>query len=125
MPVMSISTTSPCLMSGEAPSVPIQITSPGHSVKYFVSSIRNGTTPKIMSAALLAIDPDDRFHLVEIGFGLDPRPHRLERVGVLRAPQAAVGLLPAALADVVADGVAEHAIHRILLGEMLHLLADH
>jgi len=48
-PVMSISTTSPCLMSGEAPSVPIQITSPGHSVKYFVNSTRNGTTPKIMS----------------------------------------------------------------------------
>jgi len=49
MPVMSISTTSPCLRSGEAPSVPIQITSPGHSVKYFVSSTRNGTMPKIMS----------------------------------------------------------------------------
>src|SRR4051812_13695026 len=49
MPVISISTTSPTLMSGEAPSVPIQITSPGHSVKYFVSSTINGTTPKIMS----------------------------------------------------------------------------
>src|SRR5438128_12675636 len=49
MPVMSISTTSPALMSGEAPSVPIQITSPGHSVKYFVSSTMNGLMPKIMS----------------------------------------------------------------------------
>src|SRR3977135_2271407 len=49
MPVISISTTSPCLRSGEAPSVPIQITSPGHSVKYFVNSTTNGTTPKIMS----------------------------------------------------------------------------
>src|SRR6201991_2498262 len=49
MPVISISTTSPALRSGEAPSVPIQITSPGCSVKYFVSSTMNGTMPKIMS----------------------------------------------------------------------------
>src|SRR3954468_4471544 len=49
MPVSSISTVSPALMSGAAPSVPIQITSPGHSVKYFVSSTMNGTMPKIMS----------------------------------------------------------------------------
>src|SRR5436305_12586974 len=49
MPVSSISTTSPALMSGEAPSVPIQITSPGQRVKYFVSSTMNGTMPKIMS----------------------------------------------------------------------------
>src|SRR6185436_17179020 len=49
IPVISISTVSPALISGEAPSVPIQITSPGHSVKYFVSSTMNGTMPKIMS----------------------------------------------------------------------------
>src|SRR5438128_9867551 len=49
IPVMSISTTSPSLMSGEAPSVPIQITSPGHSVKYFVSSTMNGAMPKMRS----------------------------------------------------------------------------
>ena len=49
MPLISISTTSPALRSGEAPSVPIQITSPGHSVKYFVSSTMNGLMPKIMS----------------------------------------------------------------------------
>src|SRR6185437_488323 len=49
MPVISISTTSPALMSGDAPSVPIQITSPGHSVKYLVSSTMNGTMPKIIS----------------------------------------------------------------------------
>src|SRR2546421_11666266 len=46
---MSISTTSPAFRLGEAPSVPIQITSPGDNVKYFDSSTRNGTTPKIMS----------------------------------------------------------------------------
>src|SRR6185437_9231323 len=49
MPVISISTTSPAFRSGEAPSVPIQITSPGHSVKYLVSSTMNGTMPKIIS----------------------------------------------------------------------------
>src|SRR4051794_21228567 len=49
MPGISISTTSPALMSGEAPSVPIQITSPGHSVKYLVSSTMKGLIPKIMS----------------------------------------------------------------------------
>src|SRR5215475_10614925 len=52
IPVISISTTSPALRSGEAPSVPIQITSPGHSVKYLVSSTMNGTMPKIMSLVL-------------------------------------------------------------------------
>src|SRR5207245_7876159 len=41
IPVISISTTSPSLRSGEAPSVPIQITSPGHSVKYLVNSTMN------------------------------------------------------------------------------------
>src|SRR5580692_4383782 len=49
MPVMSISTTSPALIFGEAPSVPIQITSPGHSVKYFVISTMNSRIPKIIS----------------------------------------------------------------------------
>src|SRR4029453_17545441 len=38
MPVMSTSTTSPAFRSGEVPSVPIQITSPAHRVKYFVLS---------------------------------------------------------------------------------------
>src|SRR5579863_10246280 len=49
MPVISISTTSPALILGEAPSVPIQITSPGHRVKYFVISTMNSLIPKIMS----------------------------------------------------------------------------
>src|SRR5579872_1624893 len=49
MPVISISTSSPALMFGEAPSVPIQITSPGHSVKYFVISTMNSLTPNSMS----------------------------------------------------------------------------
>src|SRR5579872_2936359 len=49
IPVISISTTSPCLRFGEAPSVPIQITSPGQSVKYLVISTRNSLMPKSMS----------------------------------------------------------------------------
>src|SRR5579871_4624026 len=49
IPVISTSTTSPALILGEAPSVPIQITSPGHSVKYFVISTMNTLTPKIIS----------------------------------------------------------------------------
>ena len=35
-PVSSTSTTSPCTRSGEVPSVPIQITSPGYRVMYRV-----------------------------------------------------------------------------------------
>ena len=79
----------------------------------------------VEAAGLLAVDLDDGFHLVEIDIGLDPRSHRLEGVGILGAPQPAIGLLPAALADIVADGVAEHAGHRVGLGEVLCLLADH
>jgi hypothetical protein len=42
-----------------------------------------------------------------------------------RSTSVSVGLLPGAFADVVADGVAEHAGHRIGLGEVFCLLADH
>jgi hypothetical protein len=77
------------------------------------------------AAGFLAVHLDDGFHLVEVDIGLDPRAHRLESVGVLGAPQAAIGLLPGAFADIVADGVAEHARHRGGFGEMLCLLADH
>src|SRR5215211_5208679 len=76
------------------------------------------------AAGLLAVDLDDGLHSVEVGVGLDPRPHRLEGVGIFRAPQPAIGFLPAALADVVADGVAEHTGHRIAPGELPCLLAD-
>src|SRR5690348_4220892 len=49
IPVISISTTSPAFRSGDVPSVPIQMTSPGHSVKYFVISTMKSLMPKIIS----------------------------------------------------------------------------
>ena len=57
---------------------------------------------RLEAVGLLAVDADDRHCLVETEIGLDPRPHRLERVAVLRAPERAVGVLPGARADVVA-----------------------
>ena len=75
--------------------------------------------------AFLAVHLHDGFHPVEIDIGLDPGAHRLEGVGVLGPPQPAIGLLPATLADIVADGVAEYAGHRVSLVEVLCLLADH
>src|SRR6516162_8261384 len=72
----------------------------------------------------LAVHLDDGFHPVEIGVSLDPGTHRLEGIGILGAPQPAIGLLPGALGDVVADRVAEYAGHRVRFAEVLHLLAD-
>src|ERR1044071_6157507 len=72
----------------------------------------------------LVIDPHDRLRRIEVEIGLDPRPHGLERVGVLGAPQGAVAPLPSALAHVVADGPAEHDRQRIALRQGLRLLAD-
>src|SRR5437764_3405316 len=76
------------------------------------------------AVGFFAVYLDDGLHLVEIGRGFDPGSHWLESVGILGPPQRAVGLLPGALADIVADGVAEHASHRVGLREMLDLLAD-
>src|SRR6266516_191712 len=75
------------------------------------------------TAGLLAVDLDAGLHFVEIDVGLDPRSHRLEGVGVLGPPQPAIGLLPAALADIIADGITKHAGHRIDLAKVLCLLA--
>ena len=77
-----------------------------------------------MMQAVKRFDPDRGFHFIEIDRGLDPRAHRLEGVGVLGSPQAAIGLLPGALRNIVADGVAEHTGHRVGFGEVLCLLAD-
>src|SRR6266849_4041136 len=127
MPVISISTTSPAFRSGEAPSVPIQITSPGHSVKYFVSSTMNGLMPKIMSLVrkrLLSLP--FTFTTVSIlsrSTSVSIHGHRLEGVGIFGSPQPAIGLLPGAFADIVADGVAEHAGHRVGLREVFGFFA--
>src|ERR1700722_15630821 len=48
MPVISISHTSPCFRVRGAPSVPIQTTSPGYSVRYCDIRLMNFATPWIM-----------------------------------------------------------------------------
>ena len=48
---------------------------------------------------LLAVHPHLGDQAFQIDIGLDPRPHRLERIGVLGAPQRAIAALPRALAD--------------------------
>src|SRR5271165_105413 len=74
---------------------------------------------------LLAVQPHLGDQVVQLHVGLDPRAHRLERVGVLGAPQSAVGLLPGAFAHVIADRVAEHGGERVVAGQVLALAADH
>ncbi len=109
--------------------MPIQITSPGHEREVLrqLDQERHDAEDHVVgveAVGLLAIDADDGLHPVEIGLGLDPQAHRLEGIGILRPPQSAIGLLPGSLADVVADGVAEHAVHRVGFGQVFHLLAD-
>ncbi len=86
-------------------------------------------TPKIMSlvrkrSVSLPLTRTTVSQRIEVDVGVDPGAHGLEGVGVLGAPQRAVGLLPDALAHVVADGVAEHAGQRVGLAQVLRLLAD-
>src|SRR4030095_3812395 len=57
--------------------------------------------------------------------GNAPGAHRLYRVGVLAPPERAVAALPGALADVVADGVAEDAVERLGLRGAPAPLAHH
>src|SRR6267142_1495321 len=71
-----------------------------------------------------AVVADDDAELGRIEPGDDPGTERLERVAVLGAKQGAVGLLPLALAHVVADAVAEHAIEGVVTGDVARLLAD-
>src|SRR5262245_57058590 len=49
---------------------------------------------------LLAVEPDGHVQVVRVESGNDPRPHRLERVGILAAPEGPVVALPRALADI-------------------------
>ena len=48
---------------------------------------------------LAAVEADFRAHRLGVEAGDDPRPHRLEGVGILGAPQGAVGAPPAAPAN--------------------------
>src|SRR4029450_1660505 len=60
-----------------------------------------------------------------IQIGHDVGAKRLESIAVFRAEQRAIGLLPLALADVVADAVAEDAVERLFPGDVARFLADH
>src|SRR5262249_22795846 len=73
---------------------------------------------------LLAVEPDRDTQVVRVEAGDDPGSHRLERVGVLAAPEGPVVALPGALADVVAEGGAEDVVERLRLRHLLSALAD-
>src|SRR6516165_3523524 len=72
----------------------------------------------------LAVDPYLGGRRKRVGSGDDPRPHRLERVTVLAAPERAVAALPAARADVVPDRPAEHRLLRLVPRAVPDRLAD-
>ena len=74
---------------------------------------------------LLAVDAYARHETGQIDVRLDPGTHRLERVGILRAPQTRIGLLPRAFAHVVADRVAEYHRECVRFGNVARRLADH
>ena len=66
---------------------------------------------------------DVEVHRIEAGH--DERPHRFPGIAVFRAPQRAVGFLPGAFTDVVAQRVAEDARQRVVLAQVFRGLADH
>src|SRR5215467_12816634 len=55
----------------------------------------------------LAVDRGDQLQVGRVGFGLDPRPQRAERVESLRPRPLAVPLLQVARGDIVGAGIAE------------------
>ena len=92
-------------------------------------SLMYSRTPKMAvlrsySADHALVDLDGYVQFVGVEAGGNPRPHRLERVGVLGPPHGAVVALPVAFADVVADGVAEHVVQRLILADVAALFAD-
>src|SRR5690606_17842428 len=72
----------------------------------------------------LTIQADSGLEGIQIHVRLDPRPHRLERVGVLGAPEGPIRSLPGALGDVIANRVSEDAGKRVRLAQVLGLLPD-
>src|SRR4029453_8020858 len=71
----------------------------------------------------LAVVAHDDPKLRRIQIGDDVGAERLERIAIFRAEQRAIGLLPLALADVVADAVAEDAVERLFPGDVARLFA--
>src|SRR5919109_2556349 len=81
--------------------------------------------PGVELYAYLAINPYRGLQVVGVEVSGDPGAHGLEGIGVLRTPQGAVLKLPGALADVVANGIAQDTAQGVFFGEVLGLLADH
>ena len=61
----------------------------------------------------LAVEADGDAQVVGIEVRHNPWTHRLKRISILATPERSVVALPGALADVVADGVAEHVVERL------------
>src|SRR5215470_14037628 len=61
----------------------------------------------------LAVDRGDQLQVGGVGFGLDPRPQRAERVESLRPRPLAVPLLQVARGDIVGAGIAEDHAGRL------------
>ena len=114
MPVISISTVSPCLrFSGRAFGPhPHDVAGLEGQVLRHPADEGGGSKKHVVGLEadlLCSVDTDPGLGRIEIKIGLDPRTHRLEGVGVLGAPQGAVVGLPGAFAHVVADRPAENA----------------
>src|SRR5438132_6380305 len=73
----------------------------------------------------LAINTNRGLQVVGVEIRGDPGAHRLEGIRVLGPAQGAVLDLPGALADIVADGVAQDTTHGVLWRQVRGLLADH
>src|SRR5215510_10442374 len=73
----------------------------------------------------LTINLDRGLQVVGVEIRGDPGAHRLEGIRVLRPPQGAVLDLPGALADIVADGIAQDTAQGVLWRQVPGLLADH
>src|SRR5215831_17591971 len=73
----------------------------------------------------LAINADRGLQVVGVEIRSDPGAHGLEGIRVLRPPQRTVLDLPGALADIVADGIAQDAAQGVLWRQVPGLLADH
>ena len=129
MSLTSTSTTSPSFMFSGSPSVPIQSTSPGYNVRYWLILLMNWRTLKMAAFTSYCthhaiVEADGDVERVGIEVCHNPWTHRLKRIRILAAPQGPVVALPDALADIVADRVAKHVIQGFSFGDLAALLAN-
>lgn len=69
------------------------------------------------------MDLDVEVHRIKTG--CDERAHRLPGVAVFCAPQRAVGFLPVAFADIIAQRVTEDARQRVVFAQVFRSLPYH